>query len=183
MQIPKEAVKKFTGVIFDVYQWEQKMFDGSTETFEMLKRPDTVQVIATADDKVFVGFESQPTKENFYALFGGRVDENENTLDAAKRELLEESGMASNDWELYKKYSPYHKIDWTSHVYIARNCQKIAKQTLDAGEKINVKELSFDDFINVVTNENFQAKEITIDILKMTNNGTLDKFRKNIFKK
>lgn len=43
---PKQRPKSFEGVIFDVYQWEQELFDGSTTTFEMLKRPGTVYVIA-----------------------------------------------------------------------------------------------------------------------------------------
>ena len=42
--IPANAKKVFHGVIFDVYQWEQEMFDGTKEIFEKLKRPDTVVV-------------------------------------------------------------------------------------------------------------------------------------------
>ncbi len=38
MKIPPNAKRVFKGIIFDVYQWQQKMFDGSKETFEMLKR-------------------------------------------------------------------------------------------------------------------------------------------------
>lgn len=37
MKLPPQAKKVFTGQIFDVYQWEQEMYDGSFETFEMLK--------------------------------------------------------------------------------------------------------------------------------------------------
>ena len=52
--IPADAKRVFEGVIFDVYQWQQKMFDGSTETFEVLKRPDSVEVIAIKDGKMVV---------------------------------------------------------------------------------------------------------------------------------
>ena len=44
--IPSEAERVFAGEIYDVYQWPQAMPDGSVQTFEMLKRPDTVMVIA-----------------------------------------------------------------------------------------------------------------------------------------
>lgn len=44
--IPEQAELKFHGVIFDVYQWPQEMFDGSVETFEMLRRADTVKIMA-----------------------------------------------------------------------------------------------------------------------------------------
>ena len=44
--IPDHATCVFHGALFDVYQWQQEMFDGTYETFEMLRRPDTIAVIA-----------------------------------------------------------------------------------------------------------------------------------------
>lgn len=40
IMIPEQAGCVFHGEIFDVYQWQQEMFDGSYERFEMLRRPD-----------------------------------------------------------------------------------------------------------------------------------------------
>ena len=59
--IPEQAELKFHGVIFDVYQWPQEMFDGSTETFEMLRRADTVKIIAilTPEELQGTGIEAQ----------------------------------------------------------------------------------------------------------------------------
>ncbi len=48
--IPEHAKKVFSGVIFDVYHWEQEMFDGSRATFEKVKRADTVGVYGVLDD-------------------------------------------------------------------------------------------------------------------------------------
>lgn len=56
----------FKGVIFDVYQWEQEMFDGTTQTFEKLKRPDTIMVIpVTEDGKIILTEQEQPGKKPF----------------------------------------------------------------------------------------------------------------------
>ena len=49
--VPKEAKKVFSGVIYDVYQWPQEMFDGSMQTFEMLGRPDTVKILAVLSEE------------------------------------------------------------------------------------------------------------------------------------
>lgn len=38
--IPENAKLVFKGKIFDTYQWEQEMYDGSRVTFEKIKRPD-----------------------------------------------------------------------------------------------------------------------------------------------
>lgn len=59
-KIPPHAVRVFKGVIFDVYQWEQMLYDGSTTTFECLKRPDTVIVIPLAGEMVYYAEQAQP---------------------------------------------------------------------------------------------------------------------------
>ncbi|MFH1404693.1 MAG: NUDIX hydrolase [Patescibacteria group bacterium] len=153
--IPNQAKCVFKGIVFDVYQWEQEMFDGSKATFEMLKRADTVNVIATTGDKVMVIKQEQPGKQEFFGIPGGRIDEGEETLACAKRELLEETGFVSNDWEVFKVWQPYSKIDWRIHLYIARNCKKVADQTLDAGEKITVQLVAFDELVEFADDEQF----------------------------
>ena len=74
------------------------MFDGSVATFEQLKRPDTAIVIAiTPENKFIVLEEEQPNKPKFLSIPGGRINEAEDPLVGAKRELLEETGFASED--------------------------------------------------------------------------------------
>lgn len=182
MKLPKDAKKVFDGVIFDVYQWEQQMYDGSTETFEMLKRADTTLIIPTANDKIYIVEEEQPHKGPFTGLLGGRVEEGEDPLTGAKRELLEEGGFISDDWELYTSYMPYTKLDWTISVYIARNCQKITEQKLDPGEKIAIKEVSFDDFVTLVTTSTFIETQFANEILRMRlHPPELDSFKATLF--
>lgn len=181
MKIPPEAKKVFKGVIFDVYQWQQKMFDESYETFEMLKRANTIEVIAVSGDKIHMSYQSQPTKHNFYSLFGGRAEEGEEPLITAKRELLEESGMSSNRWELYKTYRPMHKIEWEIYTYIAKDCKKDREQKLDTGEKIEIKEYSFDEFIEIVLSEKFWGNELACDILRMKDTNELEAFKNRLF--
>ena len=59
--IPKHAQTVFAGKIFTVYQWEQRMFDGSTEIFEKIGRTDTVNVIPVLEDgKILLTRQEQP---------------------------------------------------------------------------------------------------------------------------
>lgn len=181
MPVPKKAKKVFSGIIFDVYQWPQKMYDGSTETFEMLKRPDTVQVIATRGDKILLAYETQPTKGPAYTLFGGRVDKGEKPLAAAKRELREESGLVSEKWNKLNSWRPYNKIDWEIHLFAARDCTPAGEPKLDAGEKIETKEVNFDEFVAIVTQKKFWGKELTCEMLRLQIDKKIDIFRKKIF--
>lgn len=181
MKLPPHAKLVFKGEIFNTYQWEQEMFDGTHQTFEMLKRPDTNQIIATVGDKVLATKESQPNKHNYFSLPGGRVEEGEDPLEGAKRELLEETGYVSDDWELFRKYDPLHKIDWSIYYYIARNCRSVAKPSLDAGEKIEVLELSFEEFYEFITGNDYKGDFVT-DLLRMKLEGKLNDLKVLLFK-
>ena len=149
-KIPKGAKLVFKGKIFDVYQWEQLMFDGSYTTFERLRRPYTVSILATFKGKVVLTQEEQPAsakRENH--LFAGRMEKGESPIKAAKRELLEESGMVSNNWHLLKVFEPVSKMDWKVYLFSAANCRKISGQNLDNGERIKVKKVSFEKFMSL----------------------------------
>ncbi len=148
--IPPEAKKVFEGVIFDVFQWEQKLFDGSYATFEMLRRPDTVLVIAVdEEDKIIALREEQPGHAiRELRLPGGRVDPAlGSTLEAAKHELLEETGLEFSKWRLVEVVQPEVKIEWFIHVFLAEGIVARRELAPDAGERIlEVKRIPYEDF-------------------------------------
>ncbi len=183
MKIPKQAKQVFKGVIFDIYQWEQKMYDESSVIFERAKRPYTVQVIATAENKIILGDEKQPYKKRETNILGGRLEKNESPLFCAKRELLEEGGYVSKNWSLLKVYDDVPKLDWKVYFFVATNCQKVAKQNLDPGEKIKIITVSFELFIQMIEDKKIFTGQLGFDILKMKLDGNLSQFKKKLFKK
>lgn len=165
--IPEKAKKVFSGVLFDVYQWDQKQFDGTTKTFEKVKRRDTVGVIAvTADKKILILRQEQPGTTPFLGTCGGIIDVGEDVFEAAKRELLEETGCVSDTWELYEKTQPISKIDWALFTFIARGVKKIAEPALDSGEKVHVKEVPWEEFLQLLLDESFRDHELILKALK-----------------
>ena len=183
MKLPQQAKKVFQGKIFSVHQWEQKLYDGSTATFEVLKRPGTIQIIPVTDTQVYLSYEEQPTKPRSYTLLGGRMEPDEEPLTTAKRELLEEAGLVSGDWELIKTYEFEGKIEWPMYLYVARNCRKVSEQKLDPGEQIEVKKVSFAAFIKTASSENFWNIFFTNDVLRMRlDKEKLTEFKKKLFK-
>lgn len=148
IMIPEKAMRVFTGEIFDVYQWEQELFDGSTATYEMLRRPDTVLVIALDDDDQVVVMREQqsglPPRE--VRVPGGKVNlSDESTLAAIQRELLEETGLKMKEWVFAEVVQPEIKLEWFIHVFVARGIASIGNSQTDAGEKIQLGRMSYEE--------------------------------------
>ncbi|MBI2022256.1 NUDIX hydrolase [Candidatus Daviesbacteria bacterium] len=167
MKIPENAKLVFKGVIFEVYQWEQEMYDGSVQTFERLKRPDTVVVFPVTEDKqVIILEQEQPGKPTYIGAAAGRVEEGEEIERAAARELLEETGYQASEFILLSKVVPTDKIDWIVYLYVARGCKKVAEPSLDPGEKIKSRLVSFEKFLEIALDVNFYDREIKLDIYR-----------------
>ena len=146
--LPENAKLVFEGNIFDVYQWEQKLYDGTTATFEKLSRPDTVSVFPVLEDGTILLIEdSQPHRETILTTPSGRVEEGETPEVAAERELLEETGYRAERLEPLFSFAPEDKIDWMFYAFVGKNCTKVAEPKPDAGEKIVPKPVSFDELI------------------------------------
>lgn len=164
--IPPHAQRVFAGKIFDTYQWEQRMFDGSTITFEKLKRPDSAIVFPVLPDgQILLIEQEQPGDTGWYtSVPGGRIDEGEDPLAAAKRELMEETGYAAAHWTLWHAWQPTHKIDWAVYAFVAKGLEKTADPHLDAGEHIRITPVTFEEFITNGIDHRYVGSELLFKV-------------------
>jgi 8-oxo-dGTP pyrophosphatase MutT (NUDIX family) len=180
--LPKNAKLVFKGKIFDVYQWPQKQYDGTTVVFEKLGRPDFVSVvIIDKDNQIILGKQSQPNRKEFIGCFGGRLEKDEDPLTGAKRELMEETGYAAGKWEIWFSGQTYDKIDCAAYTFITRDLKKVSGQRLDAGEKIKLKKVSFDEFLKIAATEKFRDREVSLHIFRIMSDPKKFKEMKKLF--
>ncbi len=182
-KVPKTAKRVFKGVIFDVYHWQQKMFRGPSKTFEIIKRQDTVVVLATVKDKIVVIKEQQPSMDWYYSTPAGRMDvPGETPKQTAARELLEEAGLKTKKMTLWKVEQINGKVIHNVYHFVARDCYKVADQTLDAGEKIEVKLLTYDQFLALAKGDRYYRSDFMIDMLQaLVDKQAYRKLKKVIF--
>ena len=78
---------------------------------------------------------------------GGAANSGEEAVESAKRELLEETGYSSDEWHPLGSLqaNPAFMTNECS-TFIALNCKKVAEQTLDPMEDIDVHLIPFDKF-------------------------------------
>jgi ADP-ribose pyrophosphatase len=143
--IPEHASRVFEGIIFNVYQWQQKRFDGSLSIWEMLKRPDTTQAICIVDDMILTLDEEQPHSGQKLSFPGGRADMDVTVLGAIQREVLEETGYAFKSWRLLSVRQPHVKIEWFVHTFLAWDIERRIAPHTEPGEKITIQPLAFNE--------------------------------------
>ena len=177
------AHRVFKGVIFEVWQWDQKMFDGTTQVFERIWRAPTVEVIATVGDKILIQEEDQPNRLNNINFPGGRADQGSDIIQEAKRELLEETGYASNDWSVLLRHGKDKKVMHEVYYLVARNCEKAGEPHLDAGERIKSKFITFDELIDLSEEPRFWTSPefLTVLLRARYDQGKKEELRKQIF--
>jgi ADP-ribose pyrophosphatase len=139
---------------------------GITVRRDIVRHPGSVVVLAVDDSgtEPRVLLERQyryAAKSALWELPAGRIDEGEGELEAAKRELLEETGYTAAHWKLALKfYASPGFVDETMAIYLARDLRKGKAQPED-DEVIRKRFFGLQAALSMVTNKRVQdAKTI-----------------------
>ncbi len=157
--------------------------DGSVfEPYYSYSRRDYVVIVACDTDRNYLcvrqfrqgirkvttefpagGIERKDGRE--YGMAGPQT---EDALAAAKRELVEETGYESDEWEhLLTVPSNATIADNYAHLFTARNCRKVSGQSLDDTEFLKVKKFSAQEIEEMIATGEFpQAVHIAAWLLE-----------------
>lgn len=108
------------------------------------------------------------TGEELIEIPAGMFEPNETDgLKVAKRELLEETGYVSDEWEyLGDTVESSSKLTNKMHIYLARNCRKVSNQSLDATEDLEVMVVPLAKAIDMVMSNEIKCNSSAHGILK-----------------
>ena len=138
----RDAVELPTGVVYPEYY--------------VLEYPDWVNVIAITRDGRFVMVEQyrHGLGDVFTELCAGCIEKGEKPIDAARRELAEETGYTGGEWELLTVISgnPSTTNNLT-HCFIARGVELTETQHLDHTEDIAVRLLTHDEVLSMLVHD------------------------------
>ena len=112
--------------------------DGQMHDFWVIDAPDWVNVVALTADGQLVLVEQwrHGTESVTVEVPGGMIDPGETPLLAAQRELLEETGYASDNWQQIGVVLPNPAIQSNRcTTFLAKNCRHVAETRFDATEE------------------------------------------------
>lgn len=116
-----------------------------THEFFILDTPDWINVVALdeAGNFIFVKQHRLGTGKLTLETPAGLIEPGEDPLEAAKRELREETGYEAGNIVLMRKLAANPAImNNFIYFFLAQKCHKIGAQVLDAAEDIEVKTFS-----------------------------------------
>jgi ADP-ribose pyrophosphatase len=146
-QIDSELI--YAGGFLEVRKDRVLLPDGSISSREYLVHLGAVVMLALLDNGNLV-MERQyryPPRQEFIELPAGKIDKGEDILATAQRELLEETGYVAREWiHLTTAFPCIGYSDERLEYFIARGLTHQGSK-LDAGEFLEVFELSLSDAI------------------------------------
>lgn len=156
--------KIFDGGFVKVYKEEYSLPDGRFITKQRISKNNdkdaAIVITRTKDNKYIIVFQNRTNNIVSAEFPSGYIEPNENILDGARREILEETGyfVAKKDIKLLDTVIPNIGTETSKvHIIYANNAYKKSSQKLDEDEFINYELFTIDELKYLISNGYMQS--------------------------
>lgn len=146
--------------------------------FYVLEYPDWVNVTALTKEgqMVMIRQYRHGLQRTDFELCAGVIEVGEDSLEAARRELLEETGFGGGEWRLLCRVAPNPSTQTNyTYCYLALGVEPLQPQQLDGAEDISVHLLDQQDVLNMLRHDKIIQALMVSPLWKY-----FDKYRKDL---
>jgi 8-oxo-dGTP pyrophosphatase MutT (NUDIX family) len=131
-----------------------------------MKAGSTVLAINSKKEAYLIKEYKYAIQRDSVELMSGGLDNNESPLEAAKRELKEETGLEAEEWVDLGVVDPFTTIiNSSNYMFLALDAKK-GKQDPEEGERIQVVKYPFKEVIEMVMSNKITHSASCVCILK-----------------
>lgn len=137
--------------------------------FYVLEYPDFCNVIAITKDGKFLLERQYRHAQHFtgYEIPAGCVEVGEDPMEAAKRELYEETGFGGGEWSHFMTISPNAGACTNySHTYLAVGVEQLSNQHLEESEDIKIILMESEEVFRMLKNDEFHQAMMAAPLWK-----------------
>lgn len=148
----REVVRK--GRVFDFTVETVTLPNGNRLNMDIIRHPGAAAIVAVDDKERILMLQQyrHAAGGTLWEIPAGTLEENEDPLNCARRELVEEAGCNAGDWLKLGTIIPVPGYsDEKIHIFLAR-ALKEARQHLDPDEIIQVRRLSLTEVVRMIVN-------------------------------
>ena len=152
------------GKVYNLIRENVTLGNGVTTDMEFIEHPGATAIIPILSDSRVLLLKQyrHSLHEYIWEIPAGTLDPEEEILECAQRELIEETGYSANQWQKLGEITPLPGYsDERIHIFLATDLQP-AEQDLDKDEIIHVHKVEFNKTVEMIKNGEIQdAKSIT----------------------
>jgi ADP-ribose pyrophosphatase len=142
----------YEGILLKVHHDRVRLPDGSEAGRDYIRHPGAVAIVPLFDDgRVLLERQFRyPHRRDFIEVPAGKIDPGEAHLATARRELLEETGYAAEEWtRVGVIHTAIAYTDEAIEIFVARRLT-LKAQKLDQGEFLEVFSVPFGEAIEMI---------------------------------
>ncbi len=182
--LPQWATKIHSWPSFEIFQRQQELFDTTHKTYEVARMADSVKIVLIdrPQQKIIMIRDEQPDVTRITFAWG-MVEKGENYIQAAQREVVEETGYHYNfQQDRFDLPYTHHRLLGQTHYMIARDLTKTNQTNPDRwSEKITLMPLDFDEFIARVQHSDNHSNFSYYICKKYILSGKIDELKQLFF--
>jgi ADP-ribose pyrophosphatase len=140
------------GRVFDLFSENVTLENGVTTSIDILQHPGAAAIVPMADPETLVWIRQYRHAVGGYIweIPAGTLDDGENPLACARRELIEETGFSADTWQSLGDIVPVPGYSSERiHLYLATDLN-IARQDLDRDELLVVHRIPLSEALDMV---------------------------------
>lgn len=132
--------------------------NGRTYTKDFIERNNVVLILPyTANDEVYIESQYRDALERrSLEVVAGQIEEGDEPLETAKKELKEEAGLTARTWHKLGVWDLSVNMKGKIHVYAATDLEE-GERALEEDEDIDMLKLSFTEVMKKVENGEMTA--------------------------